>query len=520
MSLTPSRKPSSSQRRRSVGAGGGGGRCSHSDSSSTHTFPVRLKPSEGSLTPRTHPNTPRRQLKHTFCSDNHGIKPPTPEQYLTPLQQKEVCIRHLRSRLRENVERLQHRDCEIEELRTQLYKMQEDWIEGECHRVEAQLALKEARKEIQQLHEVVESVKSNLSIHEQESHDHKPYLGLQGVRAGEKSRSCGCSPASTLSRGTTFTRRSSEALQLERSPEFSGGARPAGQTHLLLEAALLSEQLPQRDQHIQGTPAVPRSSTFERLCSGGAVLPISHSCHSLGSSCRCSGHASLPHHHLFLHLPQEEPPVPSVSAAAAAPATHTSPIVVPAAEKKPEVRSQACSPTMTWLCEESSTAGLSVISSSKMDITSSEPWLPISLPPQFCPSTELPPSEKPEAAKVPARIQTCQPQPIDPLPVQQQATVLEIDEDHEEKTDGGTEAGPSPEPCHWSPYFLVDLLALAMPMVPTMAWLCRGAPQEVMPAYHIGSLLRGCCAVALHSLRRQGAGRGRRPTSIKGTALL
>lgn len=42
--------------------------------------------------------TPRRY--HT-CGDNHGLRPPNPEQYLTPLQQKEVAIRHLRSKLRE-----------------------------------------------------------------------------------------------------------------------------------------------------------------------------------------------------------------------------------------------------------------------------------------------------------------------------------------------------------------------------------------------------------------------------------
>lgn len=54
----------------------------------------------------------RRQAKHPGCSDNHGIRAPPPEQYLTPLQQKEVCIRHLRARLRDNVERLQHRWAE------------------------------------------------------------------------------------------------------------------------------------------------------------------------------------------------------------------------------------------------------------------------------------------------------------------------------------------------------------------------------------------------------------------------
>uniref|UniRef100_A0A8P4K3W8 Syntaphilin a n=1 Tax=Dicentrarchus labrax TaxID=13489 RepID=A0A8P4K3W8_DICLA len=380
----------------------------------------------------------RRQAKHTACSDNHGIRPPTPEQYLTPLQQKEVCIRHLRARLRDNVERLQHRDCEIDELRTQLYRMQEDWIEEECHRVEAQLALKEARKEIQHLQEVVETVRSNLTVRE-DPHDHKPYSGLQGARPGGKSRSCGCSPASTLSRNTTHTRLSSEALQLERSPnapESGRVSRPAGQTHLLLEAALLSEQLPPQG-HIRGPPTVPRSSTYERLCTGGAVLPISHSCHTLSSSCTCSGHTYLPHHHLFLHLPQEEAPVTAAT----------------------------------------------VPHSYSLDM--------------------LPPDKPEEVTETPAEPHTCQPHPTAPLPVRQEATVLDIEEDDVDEPEGTNEDGYSPQLCHWSRYFLVDLLALAMPVVPTMAWLCRGTQREVMPVYHIGSLLRGCCAVALHSLRQQ-----------------
>ncbi|XP_019112707.1 syntaphilin [Larimichthys crocea] len=520
MSLTPSRKPSSGQRRRSVGTGG---RYPHSDASSTHTYPGRVRTVESSPTARTYPSTPRRQAKHTACSDNHGIRPPTPEQYLTPLQQKEVCIRHLRARLRDNVERLQHRDCEIDELRSQLYRMQEDWIEEECHRVEAQLALKEARKEIQHLQEVVESVRTNLSVREQDPHDQKPYSGLQGARSRGKSRSCGCSPANTLSRSTTYTRLSSEALQLERSsnaPESSRASRPVGQTHLLLEAALLSEQMPPPQGHIRGSPTTPRSSTYERLCTGGAVLPISHSCHTLSSTCKCTAHTYLPHHHLFLHLPQEEVPV---TTAPAGPASDPIPIPTPAVEKKPEVRSQACSPTMTWLCEETCAEELSVISLPTADTDPSEPHpIPSSLPPLSPPEHSyrldaLPP-DKPEAAtKTPAEPHTCQPHPTAPLPVRQEATMLEIDEDNMDETEGTNEDVYPPQPCHWSRYFLIDLLALAMPVVPTMAWLCRGAQREVMPVYHIGSLLRGCCAVALHSLRRRGAGRGRRPASMNGT---
>lgn len=421
---------------------------------------------------------------------------------------------------------LLYRDCEIDELRNQLYRMQEDWIEEECHRVEAQLALKEARKEIQHLQGVVESVRSNLGFREQDPNDHKPYSGLQGARPVGRSRSCGCSPASTLSRSATYHQLSNEALQLERSskaPEASGVSRPGGQTHLLLEAALLSEQLPPKG-HLRGPPAVPRSSTYERLCSGGTVLPVSHSCHSLSSSCRCSGHTYLPHHHLFLHLPQEEAPV--TAASPAVPVTDPIPIPSPEEKKKPEVRSQACSPTMTWLCEESAAEELSVISLAA-DSTPLEPHaFPSSLPlvslPENSYSIEpLTPEKSEEVPKMPAEPYTCQPLPIAPLPLRQEAlVVVDTEENNEEETEGASEGGRSPQLCHWSRYFLVDLLALTMPVVPTVAWLCRGAPQEVLPVYHIGSLLRGCCAVALHSLRRQGAGSGRRPTSMNGTTAI
>lgn len=54
------------------------------------------------------------------------------------------------------------RESEIQELKSHLERMRDDWIEEECHRVEAQLALKEARKEIKQLRQVVETMKNSL----------------------------------------------------------------------------------------------------------------------------------------------------------------------------------------------------------------------------------------------------------------------------------------------------------------------------------------------------------------------
>ncbi|XP_077369441.1 syntaphilin [Festucalex cinctus] len=455
LTLTPSRKPSLGQRRRSAGTSGGSGRCTHPDMSNTSNYPLKVKTTEGSLTPRMYPSTPRRQAKHAVCSDNHGIKPPTPEQYLTPLQQKEVCIRHLRARLRDNVERLQHRDYEIDELRTQLYRMQEDWIQEECHRVEAQLALKEARKEIQHLQEVVESVRSNLGAGEQD-HDHKPYARSQDPRPVGRSRSCGCSPAGTLTRSRHL---SGEA------PQAESGRAPR---HLLLDAALLT---PRQEG------AAPSFPACDRLCRGTAAMSVSHSCHSLGGSCY------LPHHHLFLHLPQEEPPEPGTSASA---------VGAEPAARKPEVRSQACSPTRTWVSnDESAAKELSVIS-----VASPEP---LAFP------TALTPLEVPRV---------CQPRAAEPL--RREVVVLETEEDAKEEAGNDDE---SLQRCHWSPYFLVDLLALAVPVVPTVAWLCRGAPQDIAPVYHIGSLLRGCCAVALHSLRRRGAGPGRGSASVNGTPI-
>ncbi|XP_019720802.1 syntaphilin isoform X1 [Hippocampus comes] len=467
LTLTPSRKPSLGQRRRSAGTSGSSGRCTHTDMSSTSNYPLKVKATEGSLTPRIYPTTPRRQAKHTICSDNHGIRPPAPEQYLTPLQQKEVSIRHLRARLRDNMERLQHRDYEIDELRTQLYRMQEDWIEEECHRVEAQLALKEARKEIQHLQEVVESVRSNLGVWKQD-HDHKPYTRSQEPRLGGRSRSCGCSPASTLTRSRHL---SGEAPQGESS---------RAPRHLLLETTA-------QQDCAEGTP--PLFPSCDRLCRAGAAVSISHSCHSLAGSCY------LPHHHLFLHLPQEEPQE-TIASAMTAPAD---PVPSVPAGRKLEVRSQACSPTMTWVSrEERGAEELSIISAASRDVSPAEPVV-------F--STALPPLSPLEMPCV------CQPHPVTPL--RQEATVLEMEEG------GKEEAGndDSLQSCHWSPYFLVDLLALAVPVVPTLAWLCRGAPRDIAPVYHIGSLLRGCCAVALHSLRRRRGGPGRGSPSVSGTPI-
>ncbi|KFP48349.1 Syntabulin, partial [Cathartes aura] len=55
------------------------------------------------------------------------------------------------------------KETEIEELKAQLGQMQEDWIEEECNCMEAELAFLEARREIKKLEQVIESMKNSLA---------------------------------------------------------------------------------------------------------------------------------------------------------------------------------------------------------------------------------------------------------------------------------------------------------------------------------------------------------------------
>ncbi|XP_051950805.1 syntaphilin-like [Xyrauchen texanus] len=533
MSLPANRKPSAGSRRKPTAPSST--RHSHVDLSVRSSYSTKsCKGTENKTVPRSNPTTPRRQVKYAACGENHGIRPPAPEQYLTPLQQKEVCIRHLRARLKENVERLQDRDSEVEELRMQLTQMQEDWIEEECHRIEAQLALKVARKEIRQLQQAVETVQSNIGVHESEQQDCKSEglgVGRVGSRFGT-SRSCGCSPAHTMSRSATYTRLRSETSPgttdhngnihydqcIPPNREAMTLPRGDGHTHLLLEAALLSEQVP----HAPLCFALPRSSTCERLCSGETVLPVSRSCHAV-NNCSCGPHTYLPHHHLFLHLPQEEAPPPPPQ-----PTPPTAQTVASEVSDRPGFRSQACSPTITWISEEGGGENLSIITSTTYapDVTLAEPQVfsPSSTatsPAQMSYITEPLPLDNIIAftsstmtPTVLTKPQVQQPCPRSSPPLEsppQEATVVKVnDDDGVGGACAADEEGESahPERSHWSRYFLIDLLAVAVPVVPTLAWLCRGVQNEGMPMYNMGSLLRGCCAVALLSLRRVGRGRG------------
>ncbi|XP_040431947.1 syntaphilin isoform X1 [Cygnus olor] len=414
--------------------------------------------------------TPRRSAKYNLCSDNHGIKPPTPEQYLTPLQQKEVCIRHLKARLKDTQERLQDRDAEIEDLKTQLSRMQEDWIEEECHRVEAQLALKEARKEIKQLKQVIDTVKNNLMEKDKGLQKYFVDINIQNKKletllhsmeiaqngalkeegAGE---SAGGSPARSLTRSSTYTKLSDQAA----GDRNVGGSQTISVDEGADSGFAGADEAPGRPDLLEGgepCARLPPSSTYEKLLGlrGGVEAGVQASC-------------------------MQERAIQTDFA-------HCQPDLDTLLEKV--IKSQACSlgsPTSAWVseledaapgCEPPNPAGA-------MDLVAADPE---AVPAEAGAPHNNPTVQQPHGAGPSVAI-TCA------------AAAAE-----EEAAEASCDAALAKS--YWSRHFLVDLLAVVVPAVPTVAWLCRSQRRQGQPIYNISSLLRGCCTVALHSIRRMG----------------
>lgn len=374
------------------------------------------------------------------------------------------------------------RDTEIDELRGQLYRMQEDWVEEECHRVEAQLALKEARLEIQQLKQAVDTVRARLSdaggltgdvgvqkyFQDINTQNHKLenlLLNMELAQAGlakeseaipgcrtrvggsapasvsgespggipkpggRGSCSCDGSPARSLTRSSTYTKLSEQALadRNGNGPDFpclsgegtqdsgfvcSGESSIPSRADLLLEAAFLSEEtasllnsytqafshslpnsLPHTFSHTlphsfphnlsHSVPhSMPHSSTYEKLCTGERLMPFRCGLGGVG----CMSHPCLSHHHLYLH-PLREMGIQTESCPI--PMTAGCPSDLDTIAEQRTFRSQGCSPTSTWMSDEgeeeldSVTTTTSVTTATVMS-TATEP-IPISKTPPVPP---------------------------------------------------------------------------------------------------------------------------------------
>uniref|UniRef100_A0A8D0NBF0 Syntabulin n=1 Tax=Sus scrofa TaxID=9823 RepID=A0A8D0NBF0_PIG len=413
----------------------------------------------------------RRSGRYMSCGENHGVKPPNPEQYLTPLQQKEVTVRHLKTKLKESERRLHERESEIVELKSQLARMREDWIEEECHRVEAQLALKEARKEIKQLKQVIETMRSSLADKDKGIQKYFVDINIQNkkleslLQSMEMAHSgslrdelCLDFPCDSPEKGLALSMafgKSTDGLSPEEPVPEEGAAN----------------ELLVRDDMANGTDLFDEIVTATTTEAGDLEL--------LHSSCGAKV--------LEMVLPagsHQEASSPVAEQAVQTDVVPYSPALseliqyvlklqdpCPSGFTSPEDESGA----------DSTESFLESISAFVVDLTPRNPNSAILLSPVETPSASVARQVRGNRLMGELDFAGSAEEPLDSLvPVSYGAVGRR----------------------YWSSSFLVDLLAVAAPVVPTVLWAFSTQRGGTDPVYNIGALLRGCCVVALHSLRR------------------
>ncbi|XP_055782313.1 syntabulin-like isoform X2 [Salvelinus fontinalis] len=437
--------------------------------------PYRTVPSSTNSSSNSSPTIPSRMTpgRYHSCGDKHGLGP-NPEQYLTPLQQKEVAIRHLRSKLREAENTVHDRESEIEELKSQLGRMREDWIEEECHRVEAQLALKEARKEIKQLRQVVETMKSSLMEKDKGIQKYFVDINIQNRKL-----ECLLHSMEMAQSGST--------LQDEPTMDFICGDSPVN-----------DKQGEVGDQVV------------EEMADGG-LLVNDNLAHVLMSTAvdssgklRCHPEAG-PGVSTLLHSLEEEkiaplPPPPSNTFCYS-----TLPFPAPV-EKAVQTEMVSFPPDLHVLLLQLLKFHGGAVGDALLPASTS--------------LLEIPAQQGPDLAPIPSTLSlpsSCQPIPVLPASPYMLSNSGLCCSDPEvismrfmEELDFEVS---SEEPCkalemavvnksYWSSSFLVDLVAVAVPVLPTVAWLySRHGVDGAAPVYNIAALIRGCCIMGLHSLR-------------------
>ncbi|KAM9690196.1 syntabulin isoform 5-T5 [Dama dama] len=415
----------------------------------------------------------RRSGRYMSCGENHGVKPPNPEQYLTPLQQKEVTVRHLKTKLKESERRLHERESEIVELKSQLARMREDWIEEECHRVEAQLALKEARKEIKQLKQVIETMRSSLADKDKGIQKYFVDINIQNKKLESLLQSMEMAHSGSLR----------DELCLDFPCESPEKGLVLGAALGPTEDALSSEEPATEegaDSELLGADgAAPVEDVLEELVAGAIPepeLPGAEVVALGGEAAAAAGRGGrravaeravqtdvVPYSpafsELLRHVLRLQDPCPSSSAAT------------------PDEESG----------DDSTDSFPEPISAFVVDLTPRNPNSAILLSPVETPS----PAAGPEARG--------------------NRLMRELDFAGSEAAAAEEVRPDGPGPLaraggiagrYWSRSFLVDLLAVGAPVVPTVLWAFSTQRGGTDPLYNIGALLRGCCVVALHSLRR------------------
>lgn len=361
------------------------------------------------------------------------------------------------------------RESEVEELKAQLGRMREDWIEEECHRVEAQLALKEARKEIKQLRQVVETMKNSLMEKDKGIQKYFIDINIQNKKLESLLHSMEIAQNGSLPEEPTLDFICDSAPGKPMAELGDGPALEDQAAEKMADSSLLAD-----DEMANRTDILEHILMSTAVDSSQEIKPKLYAMQS----------------NLLQNLVET---IPNLSTSEGQITTQDKAIQTNLISETPDLQNLLLQ---------------------LLKLQSKGNGAPISA---FHEPPMLKSPDIPEAANL---------TPIDPLasilltpegfsflgqcsePIEHRGLVEE--RDFGMKTSVGNAGKPQctalVEKRYWSNSFLVDLVALAVPMLPTVAWLYSTHRGQGAPVYNIGALIRGCCIVGLHSLRQVSLG--------------
>lgn len=369
--------------------------------------------------------------------------------------------------------------------------MREDWIEEECHRVEAQLSLKEARKEIKQLRQVVETMKSSLMEKDKGIQKYFIDINIQNRKLESLLQSMELA-------------QSGANLQDENTLDFicestdSGGKKMVGEEEGGMEIGEQGAEAMADSGLLVNDEMANRADILEQIFMSTAVDFSQDSSGKL----RAGPEVSALSEEGRLTDESTAPPPALPNTVSTTVTILSTPSQHDAEEKGIQTDVTPISPDLQALLLHllkfhGATAG-DAASSSLLGL----PNLPTSTFPANLPDPTPPPPSMPGPAPPESPDSSTDSGMGCSEPSESRRFMEELDF-------GVAEEEPCPSPGldvvgkrYWSNSFLVDLVAVAAPVLPTVAWLySRHGVDGSAPVYNIAALIRGCCIMGLHSLR-------------------
>lgn len=361
------------------------------------------------------------------------------------------------------------RETEIKDLKAQLARMREDWIEEECHRVEAQLALKEARKEIKQLKQVIETMKNSLAEKDKGIQKYFVDINIQnkklesllqsmemaqsGSFSEDQSLEYGCgSPDKSLTPSTDYSKMGNSPLMEDQSMEDMADS-----------GVLLSDDMVNQNDLFEETLSATTPEFGPAHFTSSTLNPIDPTQNLLNTKEEDGDHnysvamEQAVQADVLLYSSDMEQLIQNIFKA-----------------------QDSCSRSLSPAFKESDGSCPENTTDLLVDLTPCDPNSVILLSPMESMQGAM------DSRYYENRIMK----------------ELDFTDNHADMLgDVGKLSEEIVGKRYWSNNFLLDLLAIAAPVVPTVIWMFSSQRRGISPGYTIGALLRGCCLVALNSLR-------------------